>query len=160
MPERANSPAAEKEVSRSLKVLREIFQAGRPLSYIRSAEEQRIGQLLREAAQLFFAPSIPVWSWSMTEGMRRQDGTPAEAEALGARAALDFVVTYDGPAIFHFKDFHEPMRESAEIRRRLRDLYERCFDTGKYVIISSPVRYIPDEITRDLVYLELSVRSS
>ena len=157
MPERANSPAAEKEVSRSLKVLREIFQAGRPLSYIRSAEEQRIGQLLREAAQLFFAPSIPVWSWSMTEGMRRQDGTPAEAEALGARAALDFVVTYDGPAIFHFKDFHEPMRESAEIRRRLRDLYERCFDTGKYVIISSPVRYIPDEITRDLVYLELSV---
>lgn len=150
-------PAAEVQQSRSLKTLREIFQAGRPLTYIRSAEEQRLAQLLREAARLFFAPPVPVWSWSVTEGLRRQDGTPADGEVLGARAALDFVAAYNGPAIFHFKDFHEPMRESAEIRRRLRDLYEGCFDTGKYVIISSPVRYIPDEISRDLVYLELSV---
>ncbi len=150
-------PAAEVQQSRSLKTLREIFQAGRPLTYIRSAEEQRLAQLLREAARLFFAPPVPVWSWSVTEGLRREDGTPADGEALGARAALDFVAAYNGPAIFHLKDFHEPMRESAEIRRRLRDLYEGCFDTGKYVIISSPVRYIPDEIARDLVYLELSV---
>jgi ATP-dependent 26S proteasome regulatory subunit len=150
-------PAAEGQQSRALKTLQEVFQAGRPLTYIRSAEEQRLAQLLREAARLFFAPPVAVWSWSVTEGLRRQDGTPADGEALGARAALDFVAAYDGPAIFHFKDFHEPMRESAEIRRRLRDLYEGCFDTGKYLIISSPVRYIPEEITRDVVYLELSV---
>ena len=50
-----------------------------------------------------------------------------------------------------------PCASRPEIRRRLRDLYECCFDTGKYVIISSPVRYIPEEIARDLVYLELSV---
>lgn len=149
--------AAEQQESRSLRTLREIFQAGRPLTYIRSPEEQRIGQLLREAAHLFFAPPIPVWSWSLTEGMRRDDGTAATAEPLGARAALDFVAAYDGPGIFHFKDLHEPMRESPEIRRRLRDLYEHCFDSGKYVIISSAVRYIPEEIARDLVYLELSV---
>jgi ATP-dependent 26S proteasome regulatory subunit len=150
-------PAAEVQLSRSLKTLREIFQAGRPLTYIRSAEEQRLAQLLREAGQLFFAPPVPVWSWSVTEGLRHQDGTPADGEAPGARAALDFVAAYNEPAIFHLKDFHEPMRESAEVRRRLRDLYESCFDTGKYVIISSPVRYIPEEIARDLAYLELNV---
>jgi hypothetical protein len=32
------------------------------------------------------------------------------------------------------------------IRRRLRDLYECCFDTDKFVVISSPVRFIPDDI--------------
>ncbi len=149
--------AAEKTESRSLRTLREIFQAGRPLTYIRSPEEQRISPLLREAAHLFFAPPIPVWSWSLTEGMQRADGTTAAAQALGARAALDFVAAFEGPGIFLFKDFHEPMRESPEIRRRLRDLYEHCFDTGKFVVISSPVRYIPEEITRDLVYLELGV---
>jgi SpoVK/Ycf46/Vps4 family AAA+-type ATPase len=148
---------AEVKQSRSLAMLREVFQAGRPLTYIRSPEEQRIGQLLREAAQLFFAPPVPVWSWSLTEGLRHEDGTAATAEPLGPRAALDFVVAHDRPGIFHFKDFHEPMRESSEIRRRLRDLCEQCFDTGKYVIISSAVRYIPEEITRDLVYLELNV---
>jgi len=142
--------------SRSLRALREIFQAGRPLTYIRSPEELRIGRLLHEAAQLFFAPPVQVWTWTLTEGLR-QDGTSSGTEPLGPRAALDFVASYDGPGIFHFKDFHEVMRDSPEIRRRLRDLYERCFDTGKYVIISSPVRYIPEEIARDLVYLELSV---
>jgi ATP-dependent 26S proteasome regulatory subunit len=147
----------EVKESRSLAMLREVFQAGRPLTYIRTPEEQRIGQLLREAAQLFFAPPVPVWSWSLTEGLRHEDGTAATAEPLGPRSALDFVVAHDRPGIFHFKDFHEPMRESSEIRRRLRDLCEQCFDTGKYVIISSAVRYIPEEITRDLVYLELSV---
>jgi ATP-dependent 26S proteasome regulatory subunit len=148
---------AEVKESRSLAMLREVFQAGRPLTYIRSPEEQRIGQLLREAAQLFFAPPVPVWSWSLTEGLRHEDGTAATTEPLGPRAALDFVVAHERPGIFHFKDFHEPMRESSETRRRLRDLCEQCFDTGKYVIISSAVRYIPEEITRDLVYLELSV---
>lgn len=149
--------AGEIVEGRSLKTLREIFQAGRPLIYIRSAEEQRLGQLLRQAAQLFFTPPVPVWSWSLTEGMRREDDASAAAKPLGARAALDFVAAHEGGAIFHFKDLHEPMRESPEIRRRLRDLYECCFDTGKAVVISSPVRYIPEEITRDLVYLELGV---
>ena len=47
--------------------------------------------------------------------------------------------------------------KSAEIRRRLRDLYEICRDTNKFVVISSPIRYIPDEIARNLVYVELRV---
>ena len=157
MENNAPSRGIDQPESRSLRTLREIFQAARPLTYIRSPEEVRIGQLLREAAHLFFAPPVPVWSWSLTEGLRHEDGTAATAEPLGPRSALDFVVAHDRPGIFHFKDFHEPMRESSEIRRRLRDLCEQCFDTGKYVIISSAVRYIPEEITRDLVYLELSV---
>ena len=34
----------QKTESRSLRTLREIFESGRPLTYIRSAEEQRIAQ--------------------------------------------------------------------------------------------------------------------
>jgi ATP-dependent 26S proteasome regulatory subunit len=157
MENNAPSRGIDQPESRSLRTLREIFQAARPLTYIRSPEEVRIGQLLREAAHLFFAPPVPVWSWSLTEGLRRQDEPSTAAQPMGARRALDFVTNYDGPGIFHLKDFHEVMRDSPEIRRRLRDVYEQCFDTGKYVIISSPVRYIPEEIARDLVYVELGV---
>jgi ATPase family associated with various cellular activities (AAA) len=141
--------------SRSLAMLRKIFAAGRPLTYIRSAEERRVGQLLREAARRFFTPAIPVWTWSLTEGMQRDDGDPVEA--LAPRAALDFIATYQGAAIFHLKDFHEPMQASAEIRRRLRDLYERCIDADKFVVISSPIRFLPEEIARDIVYVELGL---
>jgi AAA+ superfamily predicted ATPase len=127
------------------------------LSYIRSSEEHRIATLLKQAAERFFPSTIPVWTWSLTEGMRNDRGKDAGKDARQPRGALDFVAAYEGPAIFHFKDFHEPMREAPEIRRRLRDLYELCFDKNKFVVISSPIRYLPDDLTRNIAYVELSV---
>ena len=153
-----DAPLNDLKESRSLATLREIFESARPLAYLRSPEEQRIAELLRAAARLFFTPPIPVWTWSLTEGMRREDASNGgEASALSPRAALDFVAAYAGPAIFHLKDFHEPLREAPEIRRRLRDLYDYCFDRGKFVIISSPLHYIPEELTRHIMYIELSL---
>ena len=68
---------------------------------------------------------------------------------------LDFIIAHQGSAIFHLKDFHEPLRESSEIRRRLRDVYESCLDRGKFVVISSPVRFVPEEVERSILFLEL-----
>ena len=85
----------------------------------------------------------------------RRDG---EAPAVGTttpRDALDFIASHTGAAIFHLKDFHEPLRESAQTRRRLRDLYESCAAHGKFVVISAPVRYIPEELERSVMYLDL-----
>ena len=97
--------------SRAAKMVREIFESGRPLTYIRSSEEQRVAKVLREVAVGLAANAVPVWTWSLTEGMRH-----GEASAPGTqdpRAALDFIVAHQGSAIFHLKDFHEPLRESA-----------------------------------------------
>jgi SpoVK/Ycf46/Vps4 family AAA+-type ATPase len=141
--------------SRAAKMLREIFQSGRPLTYIRSAEEQRIARVLREVGRALHASTpVPVWTWSLTEGLLRDDGV-AETGTLDPREALDFIAAHKDAAIFHLKDFHEPLRESPEVRRRLRDLYESCLDQRKFVVISSPVRFVPEEIERDLLYLEL-----
>jgi hypothetical protein len=79
----------------------------------------------------------------------RQAGTEAP------RAALDFIASHTGAAIFHLKDFHEPLRESAEIRRRLRDVYESSLDRRKFVVITSPVRFVPEELERSILFLEL-----
>ena len=141
--------------SRAAKTLREIFQSGRPLTYIRSAEENRIGRVLREVGRALHASApVPVWTWSLTEGLLRDDGV-AQTGTLSPREALDFIAAHKDAAIFHLKDFHEALRESPEIRRRLRDLYESCLDKRKFVVISSPVRFVPEEIERDLLYLEL-----
>jgi SpoVK/Ycf46/Vps4 family AAA+-type ATPase len=86
--------------------------------------------------------------------MRRNGGAP-EAGSASPRAVLDFISAYPHPAIFHLKDFHEPLRESAEIRRRLRDIYAECLDQRKFVVISSPVHYIPEEIERSVLFLDL-----
>jgi SpoVK/Ycf46/Vps4 family AAA+-type ATPase len=142
--------------SRALRLVREIVESGRPIAYIRSAEELRVRALLHEASERLFPSPVPVFTWSLTEGLHR-DGEPAENPARGAREALDGIAAHDGPGLFMLRDFHEPLREKPDVRRRLRDLYEACLDRGKFVIIVSPVRYLPEELERSMVYLELAV---
>ncbi len=142
-------------MSRAAKTVREVFLSGRPLTYIRSAEEQRVALILREVAASF-PDSIPIWTWSLTEGLRgfvEADSETAAAES--PRGVLDFIVAHEGAAIFHLQDFHEPLRDSPEIRRRLRDVYQSCLDQSKFVVISSPVRFIPEEVDRSVVFLDL-----
>lgn len=134
---------AKHQESRAAKTIRDVFSSGRPLTYIRSAEEQRVARVLREVGERI---GLPVFPWSQTEGMDA---------ARTPREALDFILAYQGQAIFHLKDFHEAMRESAEVRRRLRDVYEQALDKGKYVVISSPVRFIPEELERSVIFLDL-----
>jgi SpoVK/Ycf46/Vps4 family AAA+-type ATPase len=135
--------AENKTESRASRTIREIFASGRPLTYVRSSEEQRVARVLREVGEKIGAP---VWTWSQTESMKG---------AESPRAALDYIIAQPGGGIFHLKDFHEALRESAEIRRRLRDVYEHSLDRGKFVVISSPVRFIPDELERSMMFLEL-----
>lgn len=141
--------------SRAAKVVREIFESGRPVTYIRSVEEQRVARVLREVSQgPFSSTPLPIWAWSLTEGLRR-DSHAAEEGTQTPRGALDFIAAHQGRAIFHLKDFHEPLRDSSEIRRRLRDIYEICLDSGKFVVITSAVRFIPEEIERSVLFLDL-----
>ena len=133
--------------SRAARTIRELFDSGRPLVYIRSSEEQRVARVLAEMG-------LPVWTWSATEGLRR-DGAPMEPGTQAARAGLDFIIDHQGAAIFHLKDFHEPLGESAEIRRRLRDVDAACLNRRKLVVITSPVRLIPEEVERSLAFIEL-----
>jgi SpoVK/Ycf46/Vps4 family AAA+-type ATPase len=141
--------------SRAARSIREAFQSGRPLTYIQSPEEHRVVRILEEVSRTGLeSRPLPLWTWSITEGMNR-DGAAPEAGAETARGALDFVIACDYPAIFHLKDFHDPLRESAEVRRRLRDVYESCRDRRKFVVITSPLRYLPEEIERSVLLLDL-----
>jgi ATP-dependent 26S proteasome regulatory subunit len=145
---------SENTEGRALRALRDLVESGRPLAYVHSAEERRVTRLVREAAARFFSPPAPLWIWSLTEGMRRDE---AAGKPMDARAAIEHVMAHDGPGIFLLKDFHDPMRASPEIRRRLRDVYELTRESRKLVVIVSPVKEIPDEISQSVVYLDLAL---
>ncbi len=152
----SDSTADAANASRGATALLEIFESGRPLIYVRSAEEGRVADLLREAARLLSPTEPPpVWTWSLTEGLSREGGK-VEAPAEEPREVLDFIAEHQEPAIFHLKDFHEPLRDSASVRRRLRDLYQICLDRQKFIVITSPVRSIPEEIERNFVVIDLA----
>lgn len=102
-------PEAPSE-SRAAQTIWDTFQSGRPLVYIRTAEEQRVARILQEVALRRFTPPVPVWTWSLTEGLRHNHAA-ADAGTYEPRSALDFIAAHPGPAIFHLKDFHEPLRD-------------------------------------------------
>ncbi len=147
-----SSEAPKRTIPRgAVAILCDIFASDRALTYVCSVEEERLSRLLRQAGEHFAAP---VWTWTSTRGMVRWDGQP-EPNAAAPREALSYIAAYDGPGIFHLRDFHQVLTGAPELIRRLRDLGESCFDRRKFIVISSPVREIPQEIERDLAYLEL-----
>ena len=44
------SIAIQSAESRAAKTIREVFESGRPLTYVRTSEEQRVGRVLREVS--------------------------------------------------------------------------------------------------------------
>jgi len=65
--ETVTAAGESKPISRAGAAIREIFASGRPLLYIRSAEEQRVSRILAEVASRLEGPEpLPVWSWSLS----------------------------------------------------------------------------------------------
>ena len=147
---------SEESPSKALAAIGNLIDAGRPLIYIQSAEEDRLVGLLEKAASQQRAGKLGTFIWSLTQGLQ-EDGRACKPQPDGPRGMLDFVISYNKPAIFVLKDFHEYLRESAEVRRRLRDVYFACVETRKFVVICSPVKLIPSEIERDVAFLKLPV---
>ena len=151
------SPRAESRAneSRAAKMLREIFESGRPLTYV--PNRRRVSGWKGDSCGEPGAARLRADSGLDLEPHRRsvcRRKTP-EAGTQSPRGVLDFIIAHEGAGIFHLKDFHDPLRESPEIRRRLRDVYQNCLDQRKFVVITSPVRFIPEELDRSMIFVEL-----
>jgi SpoVK/Ycf46/Vps4 family AAA+-type ATPase len=149
--------ASQPQENRASAELRGLFESGRPLIYVRSPEERRVNDLLARLSRRAFDPPIPVWVWSQTQGLKRNDAGDAAAEPLSARQVLDWIATHKEKGIFQLRDFHEFMRDEPEVRRRLRDLYLELLDTGKFVVITSPVADVPVELDRSIAVVQLGM---
>ncbi|MBN1346076.1 MAG: AAA family ATPase [Phycisphaerae bacterium] len=141
---------------RSLADLDGAFRAGRPLIYLQSPEEQRAVRLITSAVQSMPGGSRPVFVWRTTDGLSR-DGQRVDDQLTAPRAVLDWIIARDEPTVLVVCDLHDQIEHSPEIRRRLRDAYSACLDTGKFVIVCSPVRVVPEELSREIVFIKLTL---
>jgi ATP-dependent 26S proteasome regulatory subunit len=142
-------------VSRAFSALQELIQGGRTLIYICSPEESRIQRLLEEAAARLLPARTPVLSWASTTGLLHSDGSSASATPLDEQGVLEFIAAWESPAIFQLKDFNVGMRDNPVIRRRLRDLYSQCLDKNKFLVFTSPLRDVPEDLSRQMAIMDL-----
>ena len=132
--------------SRAVKMLREVFELGRPLTYLRCTEEQRAASVLGEVSRRLLLDSYTALD---LEPHRRAASrrTGSRTGHCGPPHGLGFYRRLSKhPAHLRPQRFSRAPARLARDQCRLRDVIRNCFDKQKYVVITSPVRFIPEEV--------------
>ncbi|MBZ0272411.1 AAA family ATPase [bacterium] len=129
---------------------KEYFDAGFPIIYIVSWEEERVCEHLGLLCTLALDPPRSFVTWSATEGFSDRPDGPEQARN-DPIAALDRAIHDATPSLFVLKDFHVPIRESADVVRRIRDAAAALRGTDRAVVFLAPITQIPPELVKDVV---------
>jgi len=141
---------------------RKLVAARYSLIFVQTHEEERLVRILSELATKMFPKPIPLFSWTLTEGLKLSAMSPdpdAEAPAPDADTtdplvALDAVVDYPRNAMFIFRDLHRQL-DRPTLVRKMRDVHATMSDNYKSVFMSGAVFNIPVECQKEVAVLDL-----
>jgi SpoVK/Ycf46/Vps4 family AAA+-type ATPase len=121
--------------------LRLLLASRYPLIVAEMQDEERFMDILRRAASEVGAP---VWTWSVTTGLRREGFDPQYGTTDPVRA-LDFIAQLDGPGVFVLADIH-PHLENPAVVRRVKEIAQAA-RPGQTVVLTAPRRVLPPELS-------------
>jgi len=131
---------------------RKLIAARQTLVFVETPEEERLERFIDSLAKKSFSQPVPFFTWSVTEGLRR-DGADAIAGTQDPATALEAVIAHPKAALFLFRDLHPHM--DPRTVRRLRDAHRACSKTFKTVFICGPEMRVPQECRKEFVVLSL-----
>jgi len=133
--------------------LKTLVRSMHPVVVIESAEEERVDDLLRAlAADL----RLPLFTWTVTKGLQRIDGSHAIHGTADPRTLLRHLATLTVQAVFHLKDL-APHLSSAETARAFREAAHAFTVTRSTIVLSGHAVAMPDGVSRDAVRLHLQL---
>ena len=133
------------------------IRAAQPIIYMVTAEEARAeAELMGIAKKL----ELGLKTWSCTEGFFDPKTNKKEQEE-DPQEALNNIKRGPGNMIYVFKDLHTfwQGRTPQTILRSLRDIARDFKQSGKTLVLLSPVKDIPKELERDIAVVELNLPS-
>ena len=130
-----------------------LIRARAPILWIRSAEEERIETLMKQAAQRLGNRTL--FRWDFVDGLVGLPNRTGEA-ARNPMAALDSLqgLPAEQPAILLLLDFHRYC-EDPGISRRLRNLSTSLRRQPRTLVITAPEWQVPRELEECLTVLDL-----
>ena len=130
-----------------------LIRARTPILWIRSLEEERVENLLAEAAQRL--DNRTLLRWDFIDGLSGAPNRQGEAarNPMAALAGLDQLPAEQG-AILLLRDFHRYC-DDAGICRRLRNLATLLRRAPRTVVITAPEWQLPRELDDCVTLLEL-----
>jgi AAA+ superfamily predicted ATPase len=120
--------------------LRILLASSHPLVFVETREEDRALRIIRRAAAEL---ETPVWTWSVTRGLRR-DGAESQYGTEPLDAALGFIEERRQPGVFVLTDAG-PLLDNAASRRRLREVAQSS-PPGQTVLITGAQHELPPDL--------------
>lgn len=132
--------------------IRARIEAGYPLLFLKTSEEDRWE---KELAELALEIERGIVTWTITRGLQPPlSGENGQAPSVAQ--LLDELGQYPEDHLFLVKDFH-PFLNDPIIIRRLRDLLPDLIAHRKTLLIFGPVSVVPLELEKDSVKVELPI---
>jgi SpoVK/Ycf46/Vps4 family AAA+-type ATPase len=122
-----------------------------PLIIVPTVEEGRALDNIRNGAQ---AVGWGVVSWELAGGFKTDAGSASPQPASDPVSALEQVSRETTKTVFVLKDFHE-FWSDAMVKRRLKNTAQSLRKKLATIIVLTPSRQIPPELTDEIVQLEL-----
>lgn len=152
MPPRPDlPPALPSKPSSVLHELKALVQSMQPVVAIETVEEERVDGLLQAlAAEL----RLPLFTWTVTQGLRRTDGAGAVHGTADPKLLLRHLATLTVQGLFHLKDFTAHITDPTVVRafRKATQAFARTRST---LLLSGASIRLPDELARDAVPMRL-----
>lgn len=132
--------------------IRSRIEAGYPLLFLKTAEEDRWE---RELAELALEIERGLVTWTITRGLQ-PPASGDELESPSPKQLLAQISGYPEEHLFLVKDFH-PYLSDPVILRQLRDLLPELIAQRKSLLLFGPVMQVPLELEKDSVRIELPI---
>ena len=130
--------------------IRARVEAGYPLLFLKTSEEDRWERAL---AELALEMERGIVNWTATRGLQPTISEIDETHATASRM-LAQIGNYPEDHLFLVKDFH-PFLHDPLIIRQIRDLLPELIDQRKTLLVFGPVANVPLELQKDSVTIEL-----
>jgi len=122
------------------------------LVFVRTSEERRLESILGRVADTAFSLPVPLFVWSLTEGMREGDEAVLSTEE--PITALDTIIDYSQHALFLLLDLPT---EDPRVIRRLRDAHRRLEGAAKTIFLCGPDLSVPPTLQKQVQVLDLPI---
>lgn len=146
------------------KTIANLLRARFPFLYISTWEEERVLSLIRSIASDLSLIKTPreVITWKLTTGLANNDKQFHDIK--NPMKALEFIESYEGPAIFVLQDFHIYFGDQGrlpdfQIIRKLRDMTISIKQSAypKNVIFVSPILLLPTDLQKDITIIDFEL---
>ena len=129
---------------KDIKELEGLLAAKMPIVVIESHEESKVLQMAERFAGL---NGRTLWRWSVTEGLRRANGTENAFNTTRIEDALRHIEKSATNAIYLFLDAHRFL-EDPVVLRQIKDIASKTEWTHRMLVFLSAKLEVPEEISR------------